>query len=106
MDLNGDGRTDLLSGSYSPGEIRLFPRLEDGSFGPAEILKGKDGNPVLVGRASAVFAFDWDRDGDLDLLAGNIEGQVHLVPNESDGESLVFGTPVKLEAEGKAAPAE
>ena len=31
MDLDGDGRSDILSGSW-PGEIYFFRRLTDGSF--------------------------------------------------------------------------
>jgi len=49
--------------------------------------------------ASTVFAADWDRDGDLDLLLGNIRGDVYLVKNEGSRRQLAFGREVPLECE-------
>src|SRR5262249_35438174 len=61
-------------------------------------LKGKDGKDLNVGNASAVFAADWDGDGALDLLVGNIDGEVWLVPNEAGkAKPPVWGAPRKLE---------
>jgi hypothetical protein len=57
---------------------------------------------LKAGKASAVAVVDWDRDGDLDLLVGNIEGHVSFVRNEGSRERPLFATPVRLEAEGKA----
>ena len=42
MDLDGDGRTDILSGSW-PGEIYFFRRKADGTFAVAEKLKDRHG---------------------------------------------------------------
>jgi hypothetical protein len=110
VDLDGDGRTDILSGSW-PGEIYLFRRNKDGSFATAEILKGTDGQPLNVGHAAAAFAADWMGTGRLDLVVGTILGHVLLIPNESKGKELAFGTPRKLEiggeplkVDGEAAP--
>ena len=41
----------------------------------------------ITGTASVVHAVDWDGDGVIDLLVGDIGGNVYLVPNE--------GTPQK-----------
>jgi hypothetical protein len=102
VDLNSDGRDDVISGSYSPGHLFLFARQADGSFARGETIKDKDGIPIRVGYASAIFAADWDADGDLDLVAGNIDGEVHYIPNEGTVGQHAFGAPVALKSEGTA----
>ncbi|HUG92944.1 MAG TPA: VCBS repeat-containing protein, partial [Planctomycetaceae bacterium] len=99
MDFDGDGRIDVLSGSW-PGEIYLFRRTDDG-FAAPEILKDAEGEPINVGSAAAAFAFDWDADGDLDLLVGTIEGHVHLVPNEGTANAPAWGAATRLQAQGE-----
>jgi hypothetical protein len=100
VDLDGDGRTDILSGSW-PGEIYFFRRKGDGTFAAAETLKDRHGKPLNVGSAAAAFAVDWDGNGTIDLLVGNILGEVYFIPNEGKGEELAFGTPRRLEAAGQ-----
>jgi hypothetical protein len=77
VDWNGDGRADLLAGGFITGRVFLFEN--DG--------KGVDGTPQLTARgpleadgrilnvgdwADAPCAADFDRDGDLDLVSGNM----------------------------------
>ncbi len=62
-----------------------------------EKLKLKDGKVFNAGNASTVFPVDWDGDGDLDLLAGNIDGAVHLLRNEAPkGEAPAFAAPAPI----------
>ncbi len=88
----------MLSGSW-PGEIYLFRRTANGSFAAAEQLKDRNGKALNLGHASAAFAADWDGNGTLDLLVGNVLGEVHVVPNE--GKALAFGSPRRLETNGQ-----
>lgn len=100
MDLDRDGRTDIISGSW-PGEIYFFRRLADGSFAAGEQLRDRHGKVINVGSASAAFAVDWDGNGTIDLLVGNVLGEVYFIPNEGTGKELAFGTPRRLEAGGQ-----
>ena len=51
MDIDGDGRRDILSGSYSrmtndmAGLFQVLYGKTDGTFRKAEVLKGTDGEP-------------------------------------------------------------
>lgn len=101
MDFDGDGRSDILSGSW-PGELYLFRRLaEVGAFASGEKILNARGETLNAGPACAVFAADWDGDGDLDLLAGNKVGDVQLFRNSGSRIKPVFGDPVALLAAGK-----
>lgn len=96
MDLTHDGIEDIVSGSY-PGELYLFAGQQDGKFAAGVKIQDKDGKDLNIGRAAALFVADWDRDGDLDLIIGTIEGKVGFLANE---DALVFGAPAWLEAGG------
>lgn len=56
--------------------------------------------PVSVtGTASVVHAVDWDDDGDFDLLVGDIDGNVFLVPNEGNANEFKFVKHKKVKCE-------
>lgn len=145
MDLDGDGRKDLLSGSW-PGEIFFFRGEGRGAFAAPVKLKDKDGKTInigggivrdddqeiliagdveweeddegrtvlvyegrritvpegkeagVAGTASVVHAVDWDGNGDLDLLVGDLKGGVYLVPNEGTPKVYAFGKERRLRA--------
>jgi hypothetical protein len=87
VDWNHDGRLDLLAGGFVTGRIYFFEntgKQEDGtpkllSRGPLE----SDGKPLNVGDwAAAPCAADFDSDGDLDLISGNMS------LNAGGGDSL------------------
>jgi hypothetical protein len=103
VDLDGDGRRDILSGSYSrmgQGMAGLFQVLygkADGTFRRAEVLNGTDGEPLIIpieGRRTTEnictrpFAVDWDGDGHLDLVVGNFAGTFFLFRGQGKGKFL------------------
>ncbi len=105
MDLDGDGKLEILSGSI-PGDIYCFHRKPNGTYGEPEILKDARGKPLNVGRASTVVAADWNGDGKVDLIIGNIDGGVFLIPNEGTRQKPVWGRPEPLKADGRIIVAE
>ena len=64
-----------------------------------EVPEGK--NAGITGTASAVFAVDWNGDGLLDLIVGDIGGGVYLIPNEGTAKAYAFGKEQPLKANGK-----
>lgn len=100
MDLGGDGHTDILSGSW-PGDIYIFRRQRDGTFTAAEKLVDDNGKPINLGHSSTVFAVDWNADGVLDLLVGNISGEIHLLSGRKEAGKLKLAASKRLEAEGE-----
>ena len=50
MDFDGDGINDVISGSYSPGNIYLFKGRSDGTFAPGEVISNAAGKPINTTR--------------------------------------------------------
>ncbi|UCD76841.1 MAG: VCBS repeat-containing protein [Phycisphaerales bacterium] len=81
MDLNGDGRKDLLSGN-TEGQILFYPNVgtdEAPLFSGFEYVES-DGVIIDLEDTprSRPFVTDWTGDGRLDLLIGAATGNVHL----------------------------
>ncbi len=83
-DLDGDGREDLLLGTWG-GEIAYYRNTGDGFASVSdtylELERGSNSAPVLG---------DIDGDGDLDLFVGSSGGEVHFYRNEGSGEEPEF----------------
>jgi len=97
VDLDGDGLTDILSGSY-PGDLYFFRRQRDGTFSAGEHMQATNGKALYAGEAATAFAVDWDANETLDLLLGDINGYVYLARRN---KGLTFDPPEKLSVAGK-----
>lgn len=97
-DMDGDGDLDLICGEFLDG-FTFFENVgsrESPVFAAGVPLRSRDGQPLKMDLQMIVpVAFDWDRDGDLDLIVGDEDGRVALVENTGVvGESTVFEKPV------------
>jgi hypothetical protein len=114
VDVNGDGKVDLLSGSYSRKEkdmAGLFQVLwgkGKGTFETAAVLEGTDGAPLIIPAVkkhvtdkicTRPTAVDLDGDGHLDIVSGNFIGSFAVF--RGLGKGKFEPTPTWLETDGE-----
>lgn len=82
-DFDGDGDLDLLCGEFLDGFTyfqNVGTRTEPVYAAGKRLMR--EGRPLTMDLEMIVpIAFDWDRDGDLDLIVGDEDGRVALVEN-------------------------
>jgi hypothetical protein len=94
----GDNITITITGDAQ------FKEDKDGSYVEynGKIYRNTASKQVLVtGCASSVAVADWNGDGLLDLIVGDISGHVSVYLNEGTKEHYAFGKPTRLKANGK-----
>jgi hypothetical protein len=101
VDLDADARQDILSGCW-PRCLYFFRGQPDGTFAAGALVTDREGKPLEIDYGTAVYAADWDADGDFDLLVGTSSGDVYLVRNDGSAKSHAFTSPAKLTAGGQA----
>ncbi len=97
-DFDGDGDLDLLCGEFLDG-FTYFQNTggkNAPSFAPGRRIVDPDGRPVRMAlQMITPTAFDWDRDGDADLIVGDEDGRVAFV--ENTGRRSPEGAPFFLQ---------
>lgn len=107
IDWDGDGDVDLVVGQED-GRVALVEnlgKLSDGlpKFREAVFFQ-QEATDVKFGALVTPVAFDWDADGDQDLVAGNTAGYIGFIENLGTGspaETPRWAAPVRLEAGGQ-----
>lgn len=104
-DFDNDGDLDLLCGEF----LDKFTYFENTGTRTAPVyaagrwVTDGDGAPVRMDLEMIVpIAFDWDKDGDKDLIVGDEDGRVALVENSgrlNDERTPVFAPPVYFRQE-------
>jgi len=106
VDWDHDGDVDLLAGGYITGRVYFYENVTQTSEGHPQLeLRGPllaDGSPLNVGHwCAAPCVADFDADGDLDLISGNMPVGRSGGDNEGSGDFLVYfenvGTPRSAE---------
>ncbi len=100
VDYDGDGRTDVLTGSFCGGALFLFRRLPDGTFSEGEILQDDKGPLTGLPRYnSTVFVYDWDGDRHQDLIIG--KSARLLIRNHGTNAAPIYSDAVRIEINGR-----
>ncbi|MBN9121633.1 MAG: VCBS repeat-containing protein [Planctomycetes bacterium] len=107
-DFDGDGDLDLICGEFLDG-FTYFENVGTRAkpkYAAGRRLKDAKGRPLAMDLQMIVpVAFDWDKDGDLDLIVGDEDGRVALVENTGAlgaDRTPVFAQPVYFRQEADA----
>jgi VCBS repeat protein len=107
-DFDGDGDLDLLCGEFLDG-FTYFENVGSQTkprYAAGRRLKDGRGAPLTMDLQMIVpIAFDWDKDGDFDLIVGDEDGRVALLENTGrrhKDNTPIFARPVYFKQEADA----
>jgi len=86
-DLDGDGHDDVLGAYSSVGDISFWAGRGDGTFAPRQpATAGVPGHGLDLNSAADFDAFDYDQDGDLDVVFAHVsQNRLLFFRNQGDG---------------------
>jgi hypothetical protein len=104
IDWDGDDDLDLIVGDED-GRVALVEntgQLADRTpqFLPPRYFQ-QEADYVKFGALATPFGYDWDGDGDEDILCGNTAGYIGFIENLGGGEHPKWAAPELLKAGGK-----
>lgn len=103
VDFNGDGHLDIVCGDED-GRVAFLENTGKTVEGMPQFLPPRYfrqfAQDVKFGALATPYAFDWDGDGDDDLVSGNSAGYIALIENLG-GTPTRWAAPRYLAADGK-----
>ena len=104
LDWDKDGDVDLVVGQED-GRVALVEntgQVRDGmpQFLPAKFFR-QQADELKFGALVTPCSFDWDNDGDEDLICGNTAGYIGFIENLNGGDPPKWAAPVYLKAGGE-----
>lgn len=104
VDWDADGDQDLICGDED-GRVAWIEhtgKLENGvpQFNPPRYLQ-QEAKDVKFGALVTPVSFDWDDDGDEDLICGNTAGYIGFIENLDGKNPPRWAKPKSLEVDGK-----
>ena len=104
IDWDGDGHVDLIVGQED-GRVAFIENsgeLRDGvpRFAEPRFFR-QQADEVKFGALVTPVSFDWDGDGDEDLICGNTAGEIGWIENLDGGNPPRWAEPRLLEADGE-----
>jgi hypothetical protein len=107
IDWNRDGDIDLIVGDED-GRVALIEhtgktRADHTPIFDAPHYFQQEADEIKIGALATPCAYDWDHDGDTDILCGNTAGYILFLENMSGPgiEKPKFATPRPIEVHGK-----
>lgn len=99
VDWDGDGDPDLVVGDED-GRVAFIENAGGARFLAPRYFQ-QEADEVKFGALVTPFSFDWDGDGDEDLLCGNTAGYIGFIENLDGGDPPKWAAPVYLKAAGE-----
>lgn len=104
IDWDGDKDLDLIVGDED-GRVALVENKGTFSDNVPQFLPPRyfqqEAEHIKFGALATPYSYDWDHDGDQDILCGNTAGYIGFIENLGGGETPKWAAPKRLEAGGE-----